>query len=223
MSCKINYNSREKVGECIFISEILQTDSSKKSQRRAIFECSCGKHFESRISHIKYKWVKSCGCLQKQAMKIIGNTKITHGKSKHPLFSIWRSMIQRCQDKKSINYSLYGGRGITVCDRWLDVNNFIEDMNNSFKKGLQIDRIDNDGNYNFENCRWATRKENCNNRRSNRVIEYKGIKKNITEWTEILGIRKSVLTYRLNNWENIDKIFTQVPRQTKRTPNTQVL
>jgi hypothetical protein len=126
-------------------------------------------------------------------------------------------MLQRCQDKKSINYPLYGERGITVCDRWLNVNNFIEDMYPTYKKELQLDRINNNGNYEPINCKWSTKKENCNNRRSNRIIEYKGLKKNITEWTETLGIRKAVLTYRLNNWEDIDKIFTQVPRQTKRT------
>lgn len=222
MSSKINYNSGEKIGECVFISEILQTDNTKNFRRQAIFECSCGKYFESRISHIKSKWTKSCGCLQKKAMKDIGVKKITHGKSRHPLFGTWRSMIQRCQDKKSINYSLYGERGITVCYRWLDVNNFIEDMYPTYKKELQLDRINNDGNYEPTNCKWSTKKENCNNRRSNRIIEYKGLKKNITEWTEILGIRKAVLTYRLNNWEDIDKIFTQVPRQTKRTPKNKI-
>jgi hypothetical protein len=87
----------------------------------------------------------------------------------------------------------------------------------TYKKELQLDRINNNGNYEPINCKWSTKKENCNNRRSNRIIEYKGLKKNITEWTETLGIRKAVLTYRLNNWEDIDKIFTQVPRQTKRT------
>ena len=64
MSSKINYNSGEKIGECIFISEILQTDDAKNFSRQAIFECSCGKHFESRVSHLKSKWTKSCGCLQ---------------------------------------------------------------------------------------------------------------------------------------------------------------
>jgi hypothetical protein len=220
MSRRIKYNSGERIGNCVFISETLPVKNVDRFQRHAIFKCNCGKNFECRISHVKFGMVKSCGCLQKQAMRIVGDRKITHGKSYHPLFPIWRAMIQRCQDQKSNNYDLYGGRGISVCDRWLDVNNFIADMSNGYKKGLQIDRIDNNGNYTPENCRWVTRKENCNNRRSNKLIEYKGVKRNITEWTEILGIRKAVLTYRLNNWKDIDKIFNQPPRQTSRTPKS---
>ena len=97
MSSKINYNSGEKIGECIFISEILQTDDAKNFRRQAIFECSCGKHFESRISHVKSKWTKSCGCLQttykeKPIFRKEGNpllmslyTKYIHGAGKRDL------------------------------------------------------------------------------------------------------------------------------------------
>ena len=214
MSVKIKYEPESKLGTCIYVRELemksyiaIKSKKGYSNYRNALFRCFCGKEFECRIDKIKRKDVKSCGCLQKQAMKIIGNKKITHGKSYHPIFPIWRAMINRCQDPNNIGYTLYGERGIKVCKRWQDINNFIEDMYPTYIKGLDIDRTNNNGNYELSNCKWITRKENCNNRRSNRIIEYKGVIKNMKQWSESLNIPYNILMYRLNNW-GVEKTFT---------------
>lgn len=89
--------------------------------------------------------------------------KTTHGLWNHRLYYTWKSMKRRVFDAKYKAYKQYGGRGITICERWLDVKNFIDDMYPSYQEGLELDRIDNDGNYEPSNCRWATRSIQCRN------------------------------------------------------------
>ncbi len=91
-----------------------------------------------------------------------------HGMYASPTYSSWNNMIQRCTNPKYTYYEYYGGRGITVCNRWLDFRNFLEDMGNK-PEGLTLDRVDVDGNYELSNCRWATRKEQAQNRRNNKL------------------------------------------------------
>lgn len=122
-------------------------------------------------------------------------------KYKRPiLYAVWCTMKARCSNKKSRNYYRYGGRGITVCSEWLQYKNFEKDMLPSFKKGLTIDRIDNDGNYEPKNCRWATYKEQMNNKCNNHLISYKGITKNLKQWAEYLGIKRSTLYMRISQY-----------------------
>lgn len=99
-------------------------------------------------------------------------------------------MKQRCFNTKAQAYKLYGGRGITVCDRWLDFINFYNDMLPGWKKGLHLDRIDNDGNYEPKNCRWTSQKENNRNSRNCKYVTFNGETKCLGEWCEITGIKK---------------------------------
>ena len=127
------------------------TEKSKEKKRYGIYQCQyCGKEFEARVADIKSGSTKSCGC---QCNRCIN----PHGYTKHRLYKTWRDMKYRCYNPKAQYYKDYGGRGIKVCDRWMDINNFIEDMYPSYQEGLTLDRIDVDGNYEPDNCRWTTR------------------------------------------------------------------
>ena len=139
-------------------------------------------------------------------MKVINRDPRTKGLRYHPLYTIWKAMLYRCERPNTTYYCNYGGRGITVCDEWKDINNFIRDMYPTFIKGLQIDRIENNGNYEPNNCRWITQQQNSNNRRTNRTVTYKGVTKTVAEWVRHTGIIEQVFSYRLNNWE-LDDVF----------------
>jgi len=209
MRQKVKYNLGDVVGSCIFLEErpIKVIGESKTKRRFALFECSCGKSFEATILQVKNGNTKSCGCLRDNKIKEQGFKNSTHGQRKHPLYKMWQGMLRRCNDPKDFGYYNYGGRGIKVCHRWKDINNFLEDMYNSYKPGLELDRIDVNGNYEPENCRWVTRKQNMNNMRRNRIVEYNGIKKTVSEWSDELNIPYKRLLARLNNWD-VEKSFT---------------
>lgn len=114
-----------------------------------------------------------------------------------PLHHVWTQMKRRCLNPKVQNYHNYGGRGITVCSEWMKYQNFYNDMAASYKPGLTIDRINNDGPYSKENCRWATKVEQGNNRRTARLIEYRGQTKHMNDWAKESGVKISTFKQRL--------------------------
>ena len=142
------------------------TEKSVKKYRYGLYKCICGKEFETQIANIKNGNTKSCGCLR----------GINHNLSNHKLYNTWHKMIDRCTNHKSKKYENYGGRGIEVCDRWLDINNFIEDMFPSFIEGLTLDRINNDLGYSKENCRWANQNIQSRNTRKIRANNTSGFR-----------------------------------------------
>lgn len=159
-------------------------ETSKQKRRYGIFLCSCGVELTTQIYGVKSGKTNSCGCYQ---IEIATKCNTTHGFRNHRLYKVWKSMIHRCINKKNKDYDNYGGRGITVCDRWLDVKNFIEDMYSTYKEGLSIDRIDVNGNYCKENCRWATKNVQARNTRilkSTNTSGYRGVhfEKRTSKW-----------------------------------------
>jgi hypothetical protein len=170
--------------------------------------CKCGKTKVCSLSELKAGRKGSCGCYRQENSKKMFEK---HGIAKHPLYSVWFQMISRCTKPSHPKYLDYGGRGITVCDEWKNNVTVFYDwaMANGWKKGLENDRIDNNGNYEPSNCRFVTRRINCRNKRDNRIIEYKGKSKTFIEWSEYLGLSRGILKDRINKlkWP-IEKAFT---------------
>lgn len=156
-----------------------------KHGNRWLVKCSCGKIKTINISNLKQNGTQSCGCFQREQIQKI---KTTHGMSGSALVKTYRHMLERCYDEEDQNYHNYGGRGIHVCDRWLGKEgllNFIKDMGNK-PKGLELDRINNSGNYEPENCRWVTHMEQSRNKRPNIYVsiflETQVLKDVCSEW-----------------------------------------
>lgn len=136
----------------------------------------------------------------------MGGTIHGHRGSDTATYQSWASMKTRCYNPKNKSYEHYGGRGITVCDRWLKFENFLEDMGER-PGGMSIDRVDTSLGYYPENCRWATQKQQQRNRSDNWLIEYNGQKRCLSEWSELLGINRHTLTRRLKSW-SVERAFT---------------
>jgi hypothetical protein len=126
-----------------------------------------------------------------------------------PEYSSWRSALQRCCDPTFVYYSYYGGRGITVCERWRDFSNFYADMGPRPTPQHTLDRIDNDGPYAPKNCRWATRQEQARNRRSNRMLTHNGETLCLSEWAERIDLPANALYMRLYNGWSTEQALTR--------------
>lgn len=172
--------------------------------------CDCGKEAIVVGTCLVTGRTKSCGCLHKEVI-----TK--HGLTGSRIYAIWNSMMSRCYHPKNKYFKGYGARGIRVCNEWHDAKTFYNwAQNNGYKKGLTIDRINNNGNYEPSNCRWATLKEQCNNKRTNRLITINGITHNLTEWATIAGLKKATLHARLRaRWKEENLLLPPKTRHHK--------
>lgn len=180
--------------------------------------CDCGKELRVREFQIRNGIIKSCGCLKNEYAKV-GNK--VHGYNKTRLQRIHESMKKRCYSKNHIHYKDYGGRGITVCGEWLEENgleNFANwALKNGYKDTLTIDRIDNEKGYYPENCRWATRSEQQNNRRLNKKYEYNGELFTIAQLSTKYSINYSTLYNRLKKGMCIkESIETKIKENMRR-------
>lgn len=159
-------------------------------------KCVCGKEISVTGSDLVRGHSQSCGCARKEAIRRFNvSNKTKHGYAKHPAYNIRKKILDRCYNPENKNYHQYGGRGIIVYEEW--INNpeafVVWAENNGYKKGLQIDRIDNNGNYEPANCRWTTSKINNRNRRDNVLITIDGVTKNQIEWAEELNVHYSTI------------------------------
>ena len=158
---------------------IFATENSKRKERFGVYKCGfCGNEFRARTSSVKFGNTKSCGCYNKRRLS---ETHKTHGLKSTRLYNIWSKLKGRVLNPKNKSYKDYGGRGVSICDEWLDVQNFYDwAMSNGYSDELSIDRIDNDGKYEPSNCRWATQTIQNRNRRisKNNTSGYKGVSYN---------------------------------------------
>lgn len=180
---------------------------------KAMYECTCdcGNHRIMRREFLRKKPFPNCGCYNPILQ---AEPNIKHGLEGNPLTRIWRAMKQRCENPECDHYYLYGARGIKICDRWRGENglqNFVKDMYPSYKKGLQIDRIDNDGDYEPDNCRWVTRKENSRNKRSNHLVSTVIGTKTIAEQSEVSGVPTWTIRHRLE--ESVPEEMSIIPNK----------
>lgn len=174
------------------VIEMAGHNQHKQRQWRCI--CECGTLIEKTGSDIRSGNTLSCGCLHKE---VTSAASTTHGMSKTPIWSIHRSMMDRCYLPTSHAYNRYGGRGITVCERWHDFENFFADMGHR-PEGMSLERADNDKEYSPSNVQWATAKDQANNRRSSRWIEFRGETKTLAQWCDELGLKVGTVWARLN-------------------------
>jgi len=176
--------------------------------------CDCGSEGVFYGGNLRSGNTTSCGCWRAENSRLMATT---HGKKHTAEYNVWCSMKQRCYDRAHKSWHDYGSRGIRVSDRWLhSFENFYTDMGPRPGPGYEIDRIDNDGDYEPENCRWVRRVSNARNKRSNRVLTHNGQSLCISEWAEILGLTESAIAHRLSRGWDMAKVLTTPLRKTRR-------
>lgn len=168
--------------------------------------CDCGATGIIQKNSLVSGDSSSCGCFQSE---YASRRLTTHGLSRSREYISYQSMWLRCTDPGSVNWTDYGGRGITVCDRWKDFATFYADMGPKPSAKHSIDRIDNDGHYEPSNCRWATNSQQARNRRGNRHITFRGETKLVVEWSEELGLNLNLIYDRLRYGWSPERALTQ--------------
>lgn len=173
------------------------------------FSCSCGVRKIYPGSWVARGETTSCGCLglEQNAAK-----HRTHGMTFTTEYKVWRAMKGRCLRKSNKQYADYGGRGITVCERWLKFENFFADMGKR-PEGLTLDRLDNNGNYEPGNCRWRDMTEQSNNKRNNRVLSFNGERMSVSMWAKKLGSKADTIRHRLSFGWSVERALTTAPRR----------
>lgn len=185
----------------------------KDTHKAYLCKCDCGNEKIMKSSDLRSGRVRSCGCYRTQYMI---NKNTTHGLRKHRLYGIWNNIKSRCTNPNSDSYNRYGGRGIKMCAEWKDNFKAFYDwsMENGYKENLTIDRINNDGNYEPDNCRWVTDKKQANNRNNNKNFTLNNETKTLTEWCEHFNINYRTVQDRLKRGWSIKRALTE-PVQSK--------
>ena len=171
--------------------------------------CDCGTEKDVYANSLRHGTSTSCGCHQrKRASEVCSKEFKTHGESTTRLYHIWAGMLKRCENQNASNYSAYGARGVSVCDGWHTYTTFRDwAMANGYNDDLSIDRIDVDGNYEPQNCRWANVIEQANNRRSSRIFEIRGVRHTLAEWARLYDVDYKSLHKRIMGGESIQDIL----------------
>ena len=204
---KLHWKNRDLTDQTFGALTAVRPVGSDGKKMKWEFRCICGKVVvktgHSVTREARKGRTPNCGCLRGQ---IIRAHTMTHGMSKHPAYWVWRSMRDRCRLPTHQSWARYGGRGITVCARWEEsFENFWEDMGPSYVHGLELDRKNNNEGYSKENCRWASRTENCRNTRRSRIPGW-AIDRAVSN-----GLSRSTLTYRVAHGWGVERACTAPP------------
>jgi len=182
-----------RFGRLVAMRQIPQTGKTKNA--RWLCQCDCGAQHEANSSSLLRGLIRSCKCL---AHELTSQRTAKHRMSRSVEWTTWQNMKSRCYNPRETAYHHYGGRGIRVCDRWLEsFENFFDDMGIRPSDAHSIDRIDVDGDYSPGNCRWATRSEQAKNRRPESSIEIDGVCNTLTWWADFTGINKQTIHERI--------------------------
>lgn len=194
----------KRYGRCLVLSI---SHRNKDSIAFVNIQCDCGNTKKIRLISLRNGSTVSCGCYHLERQK---TQRLTHGKSDTNEYHVWAGMLDRCRNVNNIKYKDYGGRGVTVCERWTNsFPAFLYDMGVRPTDGHTIDRINNDGNYDPSNCRWATRLEQNRNTRANIRATYMGEEKTLIEWAEIAGLKLKTLHSRLGYGWSMERAMTE--------------
>lgn len=166
--------------------------------------CDCGGVATCLTNNLTRGNSTSCGCQRREG-------QFKHGMSKTPVHLAWRNMIQRCENPKDRAFHNYGGRGISVSPEWHEFSQFIADMGMR-PEGYELDRIDNDGPYSKDNCRWVSKRDNLNNRRDNVNITHNGETLTIHQWSIRTGIPPRTIAYRHAEGWPVEEVLSPVKR-----------
>jgi hypothetical protein len=182
----------KKYGQLLAISPAGRSDSSKNIIW--VFKCSCGRLCEFSGYSVRSGKTIDCQLCSRERLRL---SSVDHGKSNSVEFRTWTDIQSRCHNPNATSYPRYGGRGIEVCARWRDsFSAFLEDMGPR-PNGMSIERNDNDKNYTPDNCRWATRTEQANNRKNNVIVTIDNESKTIAQWASHAGIKNGTMWYRV--------------------------
>ena len=185
----------KRIGRLVVLNEAFGHKHVGKHRKWHVV-CDCGNERDVYQDRLVSETTLSCGCLQKD----VHVARITtHGKSNTPIHSVWQAMLARCTNSNNPAWEHYGGRGITVCERWKEFENFYSDMGDHPFVGAELDRIDNNGNYEPSNCRWATRSEQTSNTRRNVMLTIDGVTNTVMWWSKQVGISYRTLSNRVHS------------------------
>lgn len=182
--------------------EVLRRAQNKEGPTAWLVKCSCGAEKPVRAKHLLSGAVVSCGCLRAERRE-------KHGMAGTRQYKIWSGMMARCTNASRKEYDQYGGRGISVCDAWKTFDGFWSDMGPTYLDGLSLDRINNNGNYEPGNCRWATQVQQARNTSRNRLVELDGQLMSVAEAAERTGVNRFALRERVEKGMTGDALFAR--------------
>jgi hypothetical protein len=207
-------NPEKHIGESYGRLKVVGVHSVKNNRRRYKCLCSCGRTLITRMDALKSGRTKSCGCLKKEVSIQNGKKRKTHGMTNARIHRIWLGIKSRCNNGNDTAYIHYGGRGIEVCEEWeTDFESFFKwSLANGYEETLTLDRIDPRGDYEPKNCRWASQKQQANNRTNNNNITLNGVTRTVAEWEDISGVNRTTIINRVKRGWHAERVLKKVSK-----------